>query len=129
MSGILRVVLLISALIMAVWILRKIYKCKVKMGDAIFWFFMATILAILGFFPTISYEMTALMGIQSPANFIFLVILFLLMEKIFTLSITLSKLEDKVTVLSAELALRSENTDKKIVSTKEEQHNENISEM
>ncbi|MGN1313968.1 MAG: DUF2304 domain-containing protein [Lachnospiraceae bacterium] len=107
MSFTLRIVLLLSALLTAVWILRKIYKCKVKLGDAIFWFIMALLLGILGVFPEIAYFCAHLLGIQAPVNFIFLFILALLIEKLFTLSIKVSQLEDKVTVLSAELALRS----------------------
>ena len=41
-------------------------------------------------------------------------IIFLLVEKIFTLSIIVSQLEDKIGVLSAEVALRSKAENKKI---------------
>ena len=43
----------------------------------------------------------------SPANLIFLIVIFLLLEKVFTLSIIVSQLEDKITTLSAELAIRT----------------------
>ena len=55
-----------------------------------------------------------LLGFISPANLVFLVIIFLLIEKIFTISIIVSQLEDKVSILSAELALRSHSSDKQI---------------
>ena len=51
-------------------------------------------------------------GMLSPANLIFLVVIFLMLEKIFTLSILVSQLEEKVEVLSAELALRSHSVEK-----------------
>ena len=51
---------------------------------------------------------------MSPSNLVFLVIIFLLVEKIFTLSIIVSQLEDKIGVLSAEVALRSKAENKKI---------------
>lgn len=116
MSNTLRVVLMLSALITAVWILRKIYKCKVKLGDAIFWFCMSLILAIFGIVPEIAYWCARVIGIQAPVNFIFLFILALVIEKLFTLSIKVSQLEDKITVLSAEVALRSQNTEKEIIN-------------
>lgn len=124
MSNTLRVVLMLSALITAVWILRKIYRCKVKLGDAIFWFCMSLILAILGIVPEIAYWCAEAIGIQAPVNFIFLFILALVIEKLFTLSIKLSQLEDKITVLSAEVALRSQNAEKEIVNLleKDEKH-------
>lgn len=114
MSNTLRIVLMLSALITVVWILRKIYKCKVKLGDAIFWFCMAIILAVLGIVPEIAYWCADMIGIQAPVNFIFLFVLALMIEKLFTLSIVVSQLQDKVTVLSAEVALRNYNEEKKI---------------
>lgn len=114
MSITLRMLLLIGAICTAGWILRKIRKLKVKMEDAIFWMIFAGILCVLGIFPELTYWLTGVMGIMSPANLIFLVIIFLLIEKVFTLSIIVSQLEEKVSILSAEVALRSHSADKKI---------------
>lgn len=107
MSMILRIILLLAAVVTGFWILYKIRKFKVKMEDAIFWMVFAAILLILGAFPELSYALTDMLGMVSPANLIFLVIIFLLLEKVFTLSIIVSQLEEKVSVLSAEVALRS----------------------
>lgn len=120
MSNTLRIVLMLSALITAVWILRKIYKCKVKLADAIFWFCMALILAVTGIMPEIAYWCAQIVGIQTPVNFIFLMIIALLMEKIFTLSIIVSQLEEKITVLSAEVALRNHNEENRIKRMEDE---------
>ena len=114
MSNTLRVLLFAAALFTAYWIFHKIRKLKVKMEDAIFWVVFALILCVLGLFPQITYWMTGIIGIMSPANLIFLVIIFLLIEKVFTLSIIVSQLEEKVTVLSAEVALRSHSANKRL---------------
>lgn len=114
MSITLRIVLMISALVTVVWILRKIYKCKVKLKDAIFWFCMALVLGVFGVMPSIAYWCADVIGIQTPVNFIFLFILALIIEKLFTLSIQISQMEDKIAILSAEVALRSHNTDAEI---------------
>lgn len=106
MSFTLRVILLIASVGSAVWILHKIRKLKVKMEDAIFWMFFAAILFIMGMFPELTYWLTRKLGMQSPANLIFLIIIALLLEKIFTLSIITSQLEEKLNVLSAEIAIR-----------------------
>ena len=103
MSGTLRLLLLFAALLTAGWILYKIRKLKVKMEDAIFWMIFAGILCILGLFPHVTYWLTDRLGIMSPANLIFLVIIFLLLEKVFTLSIIVSQLEEKVTVFRPRL--------------------------
>lgn len=120
MSVVLRVILLIAAVISAWWILLKIRKCKVKMEDAIFWVCFAVILLVMGIFPNFTYWLTRVLGMQSPANLIFLIIIFLLLEKVFTLSIITSQLEDKVTVLSAEVALRS-HSDESVSAEEEKQ--------
>ena len=122
MSATLKALLIVASVVTVGWILRKIRKNKVKMEDAIFWIFFAAILLVLAIFPEVSYELCRIFGIMSPSNLVFLVIIFLLAEKIFTLSIIVSQLEDKIGVLSAEIALRSKADAKRIddVDEKEE---------
>lgn len=84
------------------------------MEDSIYWLFFAGILLLLGLFPEVSYRLAYLFGVHSPANLIFLVVIFLLMEKIFTLSLLVSQLEERVSVLASEVALRSQAAEKKI---------------
>ena len=122
MSVTLRSVLLLCALVAATWILRKIYKSKVRLGDAIYWFCMAILLAVLGLFPDIAAYFSKLIGIETPVNFVFLLILALVIEKLFTLSIKVSQLEDKITILTAEVALRSNDAENRIndINTREE---------
>ncbi len=106
MSTTLRILLLISSIVTAAWVLRRIRKNRVKQEDALYWVCFAVMLAVLGIFPEISYMMSDALGIQSPANFVFLAIIAILLEKLFTLSIQLSFLENKVEVMAAELAIR-----------------------
>lgn len=120
MSVTLRVLLVIGALVTTIWILRKIRKMKVKMEDAIFWMCFAGVLMILALFPEISYKLTTMFGVMSPANLIFLVMICILFEKVFTLSILVSQLEEKVTILSAEVALRSHGAQEEIKKLQEE---------
>ena len=114
MSDTLRILLFFAAIATSGWILYKIRKLQVKMQDAIFWVIFAGILFVLGIFPEACYWLTDKLGIMSPANLIFLVVIFLLMEKIFTLSLLVSQLEEKVSVLASEVALRSQAAEKKI---------------
>ncbi len=119
MSDILRILLFFAALATGGWICYKIRKLQVKMQDAIFWVVFAAILAVLGIFPEACYWLTERLGIISPANFIFLVIIFLLLEKVFTLSLVVSQLEEKISVLSAEVALRSSAAEKRLDQNEE----------
>ena len=81
MSAILRVILFVLAVVTAWWILSKIRRLKVKMEDAIFWIFVAVVLCVLSLFPEIVYKLTEIMGVMSPANLVFLIVIFILLEK------------------------------------------------
>lgn len=125
MSTTMRILLLIAALLTAGWILYKIRRLKVKMEDAIFWIIFAGILTVMGVFPGLTYRLTDLLGIMSPANLIFLVVIFLLLEKVFTLSIIVSQLEEKITVLSAEVALGYHSADRRLSEIEDGEKTEN----
>ena len=114
MSATLRGLLIFASIVTVTWILRQIRKFKVKMEDAIFWMFFAGVLLGLAIFPEFSFKLSELLGFMSPINLVFIVIIFLLVEKIFTLSIIVSQLEEKISVLSAEVALRSKAENRKI---------------
>ena len=111
MSISLRIFLIIAAAVMIIWILRQIRRLKVKMEDAIFWTIFATLIVLMAVFPQIPYFLCRVFGISSPANFVWLLVIGLLAEKIFTLSMQVSLLQEKVSVLTAEIALRSHAAD------------------
>lgn len=119
MNMTLRVLLLIASLITAVWILRKIRKNRVKQEDALFWLCFAFLLALLGIFPELSFIMAEILGIQSPANFVFLAVMAILLEKMFSLSIQVSTLENKMEIMAAELAIRCKNMEDEIGKNRE----------
>lgn len=112
MSDIMRILILIGTVMFVLYILLRIQKLKIKMEDAIFWIFFVVVVAILGTVPQVAYWLSNLLGIISPANLVYLLIIGLLIEKLFTLSVTLSMLEEKVTVLSAEIAIRGRDATK-----------------
>ena len=118
----------IASLLTVIWILRKIRKMKVKMEDAIFWLIFSALIIILAIFPEISYWLSKILGIESPANLVFLFVICLLLEKIFTLSIITSQLEEKVSILSAEVALRSQDEEKKLGKFEKKLDGENVNE-
>ena len=120
MSTVLQTLLLFASVLTAIWILRKIRKNRVKQEDAVYWICFAIMLAVFGIFPEISFKMAQILGIQSPTNFVFLAIIFLLLEKILSLSIQLSLLESKVETMAAELALRCKSIEEDKDNTKAE---------
>lgn len=124
MSIILRSVLLIAAAFSVGWILHRIRRSKVRLEDTLFWIGMGVILGVLGLFPEISYRMASLFGFQSASNFIFFLMICLLFEKVLTLSIIHSQMEDKYVIMVAEIALRCKDLEKQINDLKEERNSE-----
>lgn len=119
MSVLLRVVLLIAAAFSALWIVYRIRKAKVRLEDTLFWIGTAVILLILGLFPQVSFVAAQLLGIQSPTNFIFFIMICLLFEKLLTMSIIHSQMEDKFVTMAAEMALRCKDLERQIEDLKQ----------
>ncbi len=114
MSIVLRIALLIAAIFSIGWIMYRIRRSKVRLEDTLFWIVTGVILGVLGLFPGISFWMSSLFGFQSPSNFIFLIMICLLFEKVLTISILHSPAEDKYVILVAEMALRCKDLEKQI---------------
>lgn len=96
LSFVLRSILFLTSIGITLWMMYKIRKSKAKTEDSIFWLFFSFVLVVLSVFPQIAYWMSDLLGIQAPVNFIFLAILFVLIVKIFMLSVHVSRLESKL---------------------------------
>lgn len=120
MSVLLRSVLLVAAALSAIWIIYRIRRAKVRLEDTLFWIGMSVILLILGVFPQVSYWAAAKLGIQTPSNFVFLVMICLLFEKVLTMSILHSQMEDKYVTMAAEMALRCKDLEKQIEELREQ---------
>ena len=74
------------------------------------WFSAA--LLILAIFPGIAYWAANLLGFMSPINFVYVVIIFLLLAKQFFMSIRLSQLDSKVRILTEQVALNEEKVER-----------------
>lgn len=97
MSWAMRVLLIIGSVITAFYVLRKIRRSRMRTEDSLFWLFFALILVILGVFPGIAIGVSEWIGVQSPANLVFLVVIFLLIVRVFMMDQQLSKLRQQVT--------------------------------
>lgn len=120
MSIELRVVLLIAAVFSIGWIITRIRKAKVRLEDTFFWVVMSVVLLILGLFPGVSYWLTSVLGVISPANLVFLIMISLLFEKLLTMSIMHSQMQDKYVTMAAEMALRCRDLENQVDELKNE---------
>ena len=69
-------------------------------------FLSAAILVLLAIFPDITFVCADLLGIQSPANFIFTVLVAALIVRVFLSSMEIAVLKNRVNELSQEVALK-----------------------
>ena len=81
MSWSMRILLLLGSVMTAVYVLRKVRKSKMRTEASVFWLLFSVVLVLLGLFPEIAIGVSEWVGIQSPANLVYLVVIFLLIIK------------------------------------------------
>lgn len=92
----LRIVLLLASVLNCVWIIQRIRKAQAKIEDSVFWILFSGLLVCMSIFPQIITWGAAITGVYSPVNFVFLAIIFVLIVKLFRMSIRISQLESKL---------------------------------
>ena len=107
-----RVCLILGSLFTAFFVLRRVRQAKVQIEDTIFWLAAAVVLLVLALFPDIAFWASRLLGFVSPINFVYVVIIFLLLAKQFFMSIRLSQLDSKVRMLTEQVALNQEKVER-----------------
>ena len=100
----LRALLIIVSVLATTGVIGRIRKAKMQIEDAVFWVLFSFLLILLAVVPRVLYFFTELLGMQSPANLLFLVIIGLLLMKVFSMSIKFSLLEEKLKTEGVEAA-------------------------
>lgn len=124
MTTVLRVVLIVMSLLVLLVMLRKIQQSKARIEDSMFWVFFAVLLVIFSVFPGAADWLSDLVGTMSTANFIFLLMIFLLLVKNFSMSLRISQLETKVKELVQRIALDNNEAEKLFKECSQEQKEE-----
>lgn len=107
MSLVLRILLIVGSILAFLFILRKIRKCQLEVGDSIFWFFFAALLIIIAIFPQLVIYPSEWIGVDSPANFLFLIIIFIMLIRQFKMTIHIRTLNSKLRALTQAEALEA----------------------
>lgn len=100
----LRIVLIIVSILILLYVLRKIRRSTLNVPDSIFWIVFAVLLLILSIFPEIAYFFSALLGIETPLNFLILLFIALILLKLFLVTIRQSELNEKIKKLTQRIA-------------------------
>ena len=105
MTVALRIALVLVSFITLIFIARKIRSSKVKLEDSMFWICFAALIFVFSLFPQIFYVILDLIGTYSPANFVFLFFIFVLLIQSFQLSMRISQADTKIKELTQQLAI------------------------
>lgn len=105
MSTQLSVILIVVSILNLIFVLMRIRKSKILIIDSIFWIFFSLFLIVISCFPKLVFYVSHFVGIQTPSNFIYAFIIFLLIVKSFLMSMKLSQMEIKLKVISQKIAL------------------------
>ena len=87
MTMTLRIVVIVVSVLTTAMILRKIRQSKLQIEDSIFWIGFSSILILFSVFPCVPDFLSRLAGTYTTANFIYLAVIFLLILKMFHMSI------------------------------------------
>jgi len=109
----LQITLIVISVLAILYVVRKIRQSKMNISDSIFWIVFAIIMILIAIFPVIIFLLASLLGIHSPQNFLFLLIIGVLLFKIFLMSIKVSQLQDKLSALVQKTAIFTFEQDKK----------------
>lgn len=105
----LRVLLIISAVLTLAYFLQKIRKNRLQIEYAIFWSLFSAGLLLLAAFPELVGWAANLVGIESPANLVYLSVIFVLMLRLFSITAKLSKMDTQITRLTQHIAIMEKN--------------------
>ena len=105
MTVIFRVILVIVSILTMAFMMRKIRQAKVQIEAALFWVIMALILVVFSLFPAVADACAHLLGIYSTPNFLFLFMIFLLIVKVFGMTLQMSQMDSRQKELVQRIAL------------------------
>lgn len=105
MTMTLRAALILVSLGTCTLIIRKIRQSKMQIENAIFWILLSLVLVVYSLFPQVADFCSRVLGIYATSNFLFLFAIFVLIVKVFYMSIHISQLESKITELVQKMAL------------------------
>ena len=101
----LRVILLIAAIGLVVFLLHSIKKSKMSIEDALFWMGFSFLILLMSICPEIPSFLSDAIGFMSPVNFVFLFFIFVLIIRDFLSNRRISQLENRVKELTQQIAL------------------------
>lgn len=120
MSLSLRIFLILGSAATLYYFTSKIRKSKLKINHSIFWMVFGLFLLFLACLPGSMFGVSRFLGFQSPVNLVYVVVIALLVLKLFTNTMKLSKLNEQVAALSQAVAIYQLEAEEEKMKTTEE---------
>ena len=102
-----RFMLLFISIAALIFVIGYIRKSRVQIEDTIFWVVISVVLVIFAVVPAIVYVIAWVLQIESPANFVFLLLISILLVNQFYLTMKVSGLQIKLREVTQRIALDS----------------------
>lgn len=100
-----RIMLILGSILTFLYFISGIRKNRMKINHSIFWIVFGLVLLLLACVPNAFFWLSILLGFQSPSNLVYLIVIFLLVLKLFTTTLRLSRLNEQVTALTQAMAI------------------------
>lgn len=101
-----RILLFIGSVVVFAIVAQCIRKKRIKMKDGIFWIVFSFSLILVSVFPVLAVWTARFIGVQSPSNCVFLIVIFLLGCHQFYLTIKISQLDMRNRKLTQNVAIQ-----------------------
>ncbi len=111
MSGTLRIWLIVGALVLFAIVCVAVRRERIRVSDSAFWVVFSLVIIFFAIFPQVAYWLSDLVGVHSPSNLVFAVIIGILILIDMASSAKISRLTAKLEELSSRLALDEDNED------------------
>lgn len=101
-----RLFLILGSVATLVYFVSRIRKSKLKISHSVFWVVFGVVLLLLACVPGAFFWFSRLLGFQSPSNLVYVVVIFLLVIKMFTMTMRISRLSEQVAALTHAVAIQ-----------------------
>lgn len=119
MNTVLQLCLLIGSITVLIFVVNNVIKNKINIKYAIVWIIWGVSMVIISAFPSIMYFLASLIGIETPVNAVFLIMMFLLYCLTFYIYFVISRHNEDIISLDYEIAVL-----KKKIEDLEREHND-----
>lgn len=111
MSLTLRIILIVSSVIAFILCVKKVKQSKLQITDSVIWIIGSFLLILMSIFSGGIEWIATKIGVQSPVNFLYLIIIAFLLVEIFIMNIRIATLNEKIKNLNHYIALNEERKD------------------